>query len=97
MLQMKEKPSQMSYDWSKFKGSSEEPSEERSEKHDKVHRCQPLCVHMLSGTTLMARLKSVKGIDHVRHTPRRRRRLTRSGALETPRLPRTSWPMMSSS
>jgi hypothetical protein len=38
VLQMKEKPSQMSYDWSKFKGSSEEPSEERSKKHDKVRR-----------------------------------------------------------
>jgi hypothetical protein len=36
--QMKEKPSQKGYDWSKFKGSSEEPSEERSKKHDKVCR-----------------------------------------------------------
>lgn len=33
---MKEKPSQMSYDWSKFKGSSEQPSEERAKKHDKA-------------------------------------------------------------
>ena len=33
----------MSYDWSKFKGSSEEPSEERSEKHDKVCTCWQLC------------------------------------------------------
>ena len=44
VLQMKEKPSQMSYDWSKFKGSSEEPSEERSEKHDKVHKL-PATLH----------------------------------------------------
>jgi ketosteroid isomerase-like protein len=33
---MKEKPSQKSYDWSKFKGSSEDPSEERSKQHDKA-------------------------------------------------------------
>ena len=45
VLQMKEKPSQMSYDWSKFKGSSEEPSEERSEKHDKVHKLLATLMH----------------------------------------------------
>lgn len=33
---MMKKPSQKGYDWSKFQGSSEEPSEERSEKHDKA-------------------------------------------------------------
>jgi hypothetical protein len=52
VLQMKEKPSQMSYDWSKFKGSSEEPSKERSEKHDKVRRCRQFCT--LFGTMLTA-------------------------------------------
>ena len=43
-MQMKEKPSQKGYDWSKFKGSSEEPSEERSQQHDKVHVCCTPCI-----------------------------------------------------
>lgn len=35
---MKNPPSQKSFDWSQFKGSSEQPSEERAKQHDKAAR-----------------------------------------------------------
>lgn len=35
-MQMKNPPSQQGYDWSQFKGSSEEPSEERAKQHNKA-------------------------------------------------------------